>query len=87
VIVLAHTHCTLHRCAAGELDLGENTVDALVTDPPSGIGFMGWSWDSDRGGRDAWVQWLAGELAPAFRPRTPTSARRTGHATARDSAG
>lgn len=71
MIVLAHTHCTLHRCAAGELDLGENTVDALVTDPPSGIGFMGRSWDSDRGGRDAWVEWLAGELAPAFRALKP----------------
>jgi site-specific DNA-methyltransferase (adenine-specific) len=33
-------------------------VDALVCDPPAGIGFMGKSFDSDRGGRDAWILWL-----------------------------
>lgn len=36
----------------------ENSVDAIVTDPPAGIGFMNRKWDSDRGGRDFWVQWF-----------------------------
>lgn len=38
------------------------SVDALVTDPPAGIGFMGREWDSAKGGRDAWIEWLASVL-------------------------
>jgi DNA modification methylase len=40
-------------------------ADAIVTDPPSGIGFMGAEWDSDKGGRDAWVAWLGARLRAA----------------------
>jgi hypothetical protein len=36
----------------------DNSVDAIVTDPPAGIGFMGKEWDKDKGGRDAWVAWM-----------------------------
>jgi DNA modification methylase len=38
--------------------LEDNSVDAIVTDPPAGISFMGKQWDSDKGGRDAWIAWL-----------------------------
>lgn len=38
--------------------LAPGSVDAVVADPPSSIGFMGAEWDSDRGGRGRWVQWL-----------------------------
>lgn len=48
-----------------------NVVDALVTDPPSGIGFMGREWDSDRGGRDAWIAWLAERAREALRLLKP----------------
>ena len=41
------------------------SIDALVTDPPSGIAFMGAEWDRDRGGRTQWVAWLASILAAA----------------------
>lgn len=34
------------------------SVDAIVTDPPAGIAFMGKEWDKDKGGRDAWVAWM-----------------------------
>lgn len=34
-------------------------VDAVVTDPPAGIGFMNAHWDKDKGGRDQWVRWMA----------------------------
>lgn len=54
-----------------DLPLGENTVDALVCDPPSGIGFMGKTWDGDRGGWLSWSLWLAEQLAPAFRALKP----------------
>lgn len=41
----------------------DNSFDALVTDPPAGINFMNQPFDSDRGGRRAWVAWLT----PIFR--------------------
>lgn len=33
-------------------------VQAIVTDPPAGIAFMGKEWDRDKGGRDAWIAWM-----------------------------
>jgi hypothetical protein len=48
-----------------------NSVDALVTDPPAGIGFMGKGWDSDKGGRDEWVKWLASVMRECHRVMKP----------------
>lgn len=42
-------------------------VDAVVTDPPAGISFMGKGWDSSKGGRTSWVAWLAERLAECLR--------------------
>lgn len=39
------------------------SINALVTDPPSGIAFMGAKWDHHKGGRVQWVAWLASILA------------------------
>ena len=47
------------------------SVDAIVTDPPAGISFMGKSWDRDKGGRDAWVSWLADVMSEAYRLAKP----------------
>ncbi len=33
-------------------------MEAVVTDPPAGISFMGKSWDRDKGGRDNWIAWM-----------------------------
>lgn len=33
-------------------------VQAIVTDPPAGIAFMGKAWDGDKGGRTAWIAWM-----------------------------
>ena len=40
--------CTLYRgdCLAVLPTLTDGSIDALVTDPPAGIGFMGKEWDS-----------------------------------------
>ena len=46
-------------------------VDALVTDPPAGIGFMAKDWDKDKGGRDAWITWMAGVMREALRVLKP----------------
>jgi len=49
------------------------SVDSIVTDPPAGIGFMGGknAWDSDRGGRDRWVEWLSQIMKECLRVAKP----------------
>jgi site-specific DNA-methyltransferase (adenine-specific) len=47
------------------------SVDAVVTDPPAGIAFMGKSWDTDKGGRDAWIAWLAEVMGECLRVLKP----------------
>ena len=47
------------------------SVDACVTDPPAGIRFMGKDWDSDKGGRDQWVAWLADVMREVHRVLKP----------------
>lgn len=49
----------------------DNFVDAIVTDPPAGISFMGKEFDSDRGGRDNWIAWLKEIMAEALRVLKP----------------
>lgn len=51
--------------------LPENSIDAMVTDPPAGIGFLGKEWDSDRGGRRQWVAWFTEIMALALRALKP----------------
>ena len=51
--------------------LPDGSVDALVTDPPAGIGFMGKEWDGSKGGRDKWIAWLTGILAECRRAMKP----------------
>lgn len=46
-------------------------VDAVVTDPPAGIGFMGKEFDSNRGGRGRWIAWLSERLAECYRVTKP----------------
>jgi len=46
-------------------------IDAIVTDPPAGIGFMGLAFDSNKGGRDAWVAWLRDIMTEARRTLKP----------------
>lgn len=51
--------------------LAPDSVDAMVTDPPAGIAFMGRSWDTDKGGRDEWIAWLASIMREAYRVLKP----------------
>lgn len=51
--------------------LPDASVDALVTDPPAGIGLHDLAWDSDRGGADAWTEWLATILREVERVLKP----------------
>ena len=49
------------------------SVDALVTDPPAGIGFMGKEWDGSKGGRDKWIGKM---LTVKYQGRTATGSLR-----------
>lgn len=51
--------------------LPENSIDSLVTDPPAGISFMGKEWDSDKGGRDGWINWMAEVMKECHRVLKP----------------
>ena len=48
-----------------------NAVDSIVCDPPAGINFMNKAFDSNRGGRDAWIAWLSSIMKEAMRCLKP----------------
>lgn len=51
--------------------LPDESVHAVVTDPPAGIGFLGAAWDGDKGGRNQWIAWLTEIMREAFRVLKP----------------
>jgi len=51
--------------------LPDNSVEAIVTDPPAGIAFMGKSWDKDKGGREHWIAWMSDVAAECLRVIKP----------------
>jgi hypothetical protein len=51
--------------------LAENSCDSIVCDPPAGVAFMGRKWDTDKGGRDQWINWLAVIMSRAVRALKP----------------
>jgi DNA methylase len=52
-------------------ELPAASVDALVTDPPAGIRFMGRTWDHDHGGRQGWVTAFAAIFRECLRVLKP----------------
>lgn len=48
-----------------------NSWDAMVTDPPGGIAFMGRAWDKDKGGRKQWIAFMAKRFKAALRVLKP----------------
>lgn len=62
---------TVGDCREAMAAMAPASVDAIVTDPPAGIGFMQKNWDSDRGGRDEWIDWLADVLRGCLRVAKP----------------
>lgn len=51
--------------------LPDNSIDAIVSDPPAGISFMGKAWDGDKGGEEHWIAWLTGILRDGYRALKP----------------
>ena len=51
--------------------LEPDSLDAVITDPPGGIAFMGRAWDKALGGRDAWIAYWAARLKVALAATKP----------------
>jgi hypothetical protein len=51
--------------------LPSDSCDALVTDPPAGIAFLGEAWDEDRGDIAKWSAWLTRVMREAMRVLKP----------------
>ena len=51
--------------------LKDNSVDAVITDPPSSISFMGREWDTDKGGKKEWTAWLSEIMREGLRCLKP----------------
>lgn len=64
---------TLHHGDALDVlrGMADNSVDAVVTDPPAGISFMGKAWDGNLGGRDQWIERMADIFAECLRVVKP----------------
>ena len=59
------------ECVATMAAMESNSIDAIVTDPPAGISFMGKEWDHHKGGRDQWIAWMTVVMTEAFRVAKP----------------
>lgn len=59
------------ECLTELKTMATDSVDALITDPPAGISFMGKDWDGDKGGRDPWIAWMQGVMAECLRVLKP----------------
>jgi DNA modification methylase len=51
--------------------VSDESVDALVCDPPAGIGFMGKEWDHHKGGRKEWIEWMTEIMRECLRVMKP----------------
>lgn len=61
----------LGDCREKLKSIKDNSIDSVVTDPPGAISFMGKDWDSDRGGRAEWVNWLTEIMQEVIRVLKP----------------
>lgn len=61
----------LGDCLVEMATFADCSVDAICCDPPAGINFMNSDFDSDRGGRDQWISWLAAIMREALRVAKP----------------
>ena len=49
----------------------DESVEAVVTDPPAGISFMNAEWDSNKGSRNQWIAWLTEVMEEVLRVTKP----------------
>jgi hypothetical protein len=58
-------------CLQSLSGIPDDSIDAVVTDPPAGISFMGAEWDGSKGGRDAWIAWMTQVMRECYRVLKP----------------
>lgn len=58
-------------CIEALVNMDDECIDSVVTDPPAGISFMNKSWDDDKGGRDAWISWMSSVMKECLRVMKP----------------
>lgn len=58
-------------CLERMKEIPDDSVDSVVTDPPSGNSFMNKNWDSDKGGRDKWIDWMTEVMSECKRVLKP----------------
>ncbi|MEK6881595.1 MAG: DNA methyltransferase, partial [Nanoarchaeota archaeon] len=61
----------LGDCIEEMKKLPDNSIDAIITDPPAGISFMNKEWDNDKGGRDNWIKWMEIVMKEVYRILKP----------------
>ena len=61
----------LGDCVEVMAGMDPESVDAVVTDPPAAINFKSLGWDSDLGGLESWVGWLAVVMRGCLRVSKP----------------
>lgn len=67
-----HEQTVIHGDCTSVLRMFDDCrFDAIVTDPPAGIGFMGKEWDHHKGGRDSWIAWMQTIAAECLRVVKP----------------
>lgn len=70
-VVIGDAKLWLGDCLEVLPTLAAESVDAVVTDPPAGISFMGKEWDRDKGGRNQWIAWMTQIAAECLRVLKP----------------
>ncbi len=58
-------------CLVEMKSMQDNSIDALITDPPAGIAFMNKEWDKDKGGRNHWIAWFEEIMEECYRVLKP----------------
>jgi len=58
-------------CLVAIKDIPDKSIDALITDPPAGMNVMSKKWDSNKGGKQQWCEWLTTVLKECFRVMKP----------------
>lgn len=66
-----HHQIVVGDCLEKMKELGDESIDSVVTDPPAGIAFMGREWDTDKGGRAQWVAWMEAVAKECLRVLKP----------------
>lgn len=61
----------LADCLEFMASMPSGSVDAIISDPPAAISFMGHKWDSNKGGKAEWIGWMQQVMTQCLRVLKP----------------